>query len=190
MKTITLKKGDLNGLILEGNIKSKKVMNKQADRHKKAKSILGHQGRMIAGSKSYYHYKNPRNVTVFNSNICTEEGKIWHGDIDMTLDEDKLKELSLKVKTPIYVLYEMDARFENEEKPLLNKALFKISDGEVEILERDSFDGTLKTLYVRQTRGKLKGRIVLKKEYTWDMSHLYGRKARKEMRDYLKSKKK
>ena len=89
-----------------------------------AAGILGMPGRMISASKSMYSTAYPGNVVVFNSNICTKEGKIWYGDIDVTLDEAKLNELADAIGERIYVLREMDARFENEGIPLLDKAVW------------------------------------------------------------------
>lgn len=56
----------------------------------------------------------PENLVVFNANLCTRDKKIWYGDLDLTLDRNKLLELAVEMDDDIYVLYEMDARFENE----------------------------------------------------------------------------
>ena len=72
-------------------------------------------GRMISGSKSGYMSRNPNNNVVFNANIVTKKsGKVWHGDLDITLDIDKLKSVAVKLNEDLYILREMDARFENE----------------------------------------------------------------------------
>lgn len=89
-----------------------------------ANKILGMNGRMISGSKSGYLNHYPKNLAVFNANICTKnEGKIWYGDIDLTLDREKLSELAKSLENEVYVLYEMDARFENEASPKLENAV-------------------------------------------------------------------
>lgn len=95
------------------------------DLYKKAVEILGMPGRMVSASKSGYSTAHPDNIVVFNSNVCTESGKIWYGDIDVTLDEAKLKELAEAIGERIYVIYEMDGRFENEAKPKLDDAIWK-----------------------------------------------------------------
>ncbi len=98
---------------------------------------LGYAGRMISGSKGAYRFHNPKNVTVFNSNLIAVVGdefkKVWHGDIDLTIDEEKLKNVAGKLKTSIYVLYESDARFDNESNPLIERAVvgFTLSDGKI-----------------------------------------------------------
>jgi len=75
-------------------------------------------GRMISGSKSLYREKYPDHEVYFNANIVIESaGKVWYGDIDLTLDTPKLQEVANVLGEPLYVLYEMDARFENENKP-------------------------------------------------------------------------
>ena len=89
-----------------------------------AEDILGANGRLLDWSKSDYLHEHPDNVVVFNANIITSHGKMWYGDIDVTKDEAKLKEYAEAIGEKIYVLREMDARFENENKPLLEKAVF------------------------------------------------------------------
>ena len=89
-----------------------------------ASEILGVCGRMISASKCDYSRTYPEHVVVFNSNICTESGKIWYGDIDVTLDEDKLKLLADELDEKIYVIYEMDGRFDNEGSPKLDNAVW------------------------------------------------------------------
>lgn len=84
---------------------------------------LGWPGAMLAGSKSRYSEKHPNNLVVFNSNIAIpSKGKIWYGDIDITLDLKKLKEISKLLNEPIYIFYEMDYRFEKESLSLTEAA--------------------------------------------------------------------
>ncbi len=98
---------------------------------------LGYSGRMISGSKSGYRQRFPHNLTVFNANLCTESEKIWYGDIDLTFDYEKLEILANAIDEKIYVLYEMDGRFENEEKPRLDLAVIVFSpDAPYEIGKR------------------------------------------------------
>jgi hypothetical protein len=100
-------------------------------------TVLGYPGRMISGSKSGYRDRNPDNFAIFNSNICTEAGKVWFGDIDVTLQKETLCELAKANNETLYVLYEMDARFENEESPLLSKAAIKfLPDGTFKVADR------------------------------------------------------
>jgi hypothetical protein len=72
-------------------------------------------GRMISGSKSGYREMYPDHKVVFNANIITKSRlKCWYGDIDLDLDRDDLKLIAKDLGEPLYVLREMDARFENE----------------------------------------------------------------------------
>jgi hypothetical protein len=74
-------------------------------------------GRMISGSKSSYREKYPDHVVVFNANIITESrNKIFYGDLDLNLDIDNLTNVAKSLGEPLYVLREMDGRFENENK--------------------------------------------------------------------------
>ena len=106
------------------------------DKTEIAEAIIGTAGRMICYSKGQYNHDNPRNLTVFNANICTSEGKIWHGDLDITEDEENLSKLSIELDEKIYVLYEHDARFEHEKKPKLDKAVAIFSNGKIDLGKR------------------------------------------------------
>lgn len=96
------------------------------------RETIGWSGRMISGSKSAYSENHKQNVPIFNANLCTKlRGKIWYGDIDLTLDKDKLATLAIELNEDIYVLRELDARFENEAAPKFEEAavVFKSTGG-------------------------------------------------------------
>lgn len=78
-------------------------------------SRLGFQGRMISGSKSGYRDMYPDREPIFNANIITSEGKVWHGDLDLVSDKDTLQSIANSIEENVYVLREMDARFGTEE---------------------------------------------------------------------------
>lgn len=64
-------------------------------------------GRMISISKSMY-----KGNAVFNANLFTEEdGKLWHGDIDLDKDKSILLSLSREIGKSIYLLRESDGVF-------------------------------------------------------------------------------
>jgi len=77
-------------------------------------------GRMISGNK-----RGPEgHYCVFNANVCIKsKGKIWFGDLDLTSDMPDLERLANEVGESVYVLYEMDARFQNESSPLYENAV-------------------------------------------------------------------
>ena len=84
-------------------------------------------GRMLSGSKSGYMNTNPNNEVYFNANIFTRKGKLWWGDLDITIDRDKLQTIADAMETKLYVLREMDGRFDNEdisEIQIMKKAVF------------------------------------------------------------------
>lgn len=88
-------------------------------------------GRMISGSKT-----GPKgHACVFNANVCSKSrGKFWFGAIDLTDDADSLRALATKEGEEIYVLRERDGRFENEAKPLLDKAAARVTpDGTITV---------------------------------------------------------
>lgn len=74
-------------------------------------------GRMVAGSKSTYLEAYPNNNVIFNANIVIKSrGKIWYGDLDLTLDGESLQKIASELGESLYILREMDGRFENENK--------------------------------------------------------------------------
>lgn len=155
MKTINLNdyKDELSAMIAEGNKRSEEIMNKNVAITKLAREIMGFPGGMICGSKSGYGKQYPKNVAVFNSNVVTAKGKVWYGDFDLTLSENKLVELAKKSGETIYLIYEMDGRFENEESPRLERALYAVTpEGKTTFFEYAK----------RATHGKLRGKVVSK----------------------------
>lgn len=88
---------------------------------------LGMNGNLISWSKSGYRKDNPDNIVVFNANVCTEDGKIWYGDMDVTISEQTLKNLAKELNQDVYVLREHDGRFDNEESPLVDKYVVKVT---------------------------------------------------------------
>lgn len=94
-----------------------------------AKEVLGHNGKMVSGSKGQYRWDNPTNLVAFNANVCTSTGKIWYGDLDLTVEEPQLLKLAARLGTEIYVLYEMDARFGHEEAPRIDAAIWSSDKG-------------------------------------------------------------
>jgi hypothetical protein len=85
---------------------------------------VGPAGRIISGSKSGYRDRYPDHLPVFNANVCLGSSKVWHGDLDLTLDEPKLLELAAHTGQITYVLYEHDGRFRHEDHPLINDAVY------------------------------------------------------------------
>jgi hypothetical protein len=118
--------------------------------------ILGHRGRLVSGSKGQYRWDNPRNVVVFNGNLCTKsQGKIWYGDIDVTMDENKLIRLAEVLGETVYVLYESDARFENEQTPKLEKAVYAVSEKGQSFWAADTLDRDAKGRLVSRPQDKV-----------------------------------
>lgn len=110
--------------------------------------VLGWPGRMISQSKSSFRERHPDHAAVFNANVCVEAGKIWFGDLDLTIDEPVLVELASQLSERIFVLRELDGRFKNELQPLLDQAIYSINaDGQLSFDARKivrAADGTLR----------------------------------------------
>lgn len=90
-----------------------------------------HQGRLISYSKSGYMNKFPENEVYFNANIFVlGEGKIWYGDIDVTKEKEQLERIAKEIGNDLYIIREMDGRFENEElcdSEIIKRAMCKIN---------------------------------------------------------------
>lgn len=88
-------------------------------------------GRMISHSKSSYREKFPENEVYFNANIFVlGEGKVWYGDLDLTRDIETLKNIASNSGKDLYILRELDGRFENEnlrDSEIIKRATTKIS---------------------------------------------------------------
>ena len=113
--------------------------------------LLGHNGRMIAGSKSTYRKNFPKNLVLFNANVVVEGlGKVWHGDLDLTRDEALLVRLAELTDREVYVLQEMDGRFDNEAKPKINHALYVVS--RIKMFSWHVFIGEVKCEYYARHR--------------------------------------
>jgi len=99
---------------------------------------MGYDGKVICGSKTGYRQVYPSNMVFFNSNICVMNGKkpvkVWWGDIDVTFSRNLIKKIAVETKHDIYILREMDGRFENEKKPLIKEFVYRAnSDGTEEL---------------------------------------------------------
>jgi len=89
-------------------------------------------GRMLSGSKTGYTIERPNNLILFNANVLMKDiGKVWHGDLNLTADYSVLKDIAKSLNTTLYVLWESDGRFGEEDKPLtalLDKAVWSTDD--------------------------------------------------------------
>jgi hypothetical protein len=85
-------------------------------------------GRMVSASKSSYRERYPDHEVCFNANVFSaQQGKIWYGDLDITLDGEKLDRIAESLGEKLFVLREMDGRFENEslsEIKVMQKAIY------------------------------------------------------------------
>lgn len=88
-------------------------------------ATLGHPGRLISWSKSAYRERHSSHVAIFNANVALSPAiKVWHGDLDLTVDEPLLLDLARRTGRIVYVLCESHGRFEHEEAPLVADAVF------------------------------------------------------------------
>ena len=95
-----------------------------------AENIMGRCGRLLSMSKSAYSNNRQGNIVVYNGNLFIKQDKkyqkIWYGDIDVSREILNLTKLADKLKTTVYLLREMDGRFENEAKPKIEKAVISV----------------------------------------------------------------
>ena len=87
--------------------------------------------RMIGGAKWEYTDKHRGDLIVFNANVLMPGyGKVWYGDLNLTEDYKVLKNIGITLNSALFILWEMDARFGEESKPLnelLDKAVWNTS---------------------------------------------------------------
>jgi hypothetical protein len=111
---------------------------------------LGPPGRMVGLSKSGYMAAHPQHMAVFNANVCFGWGKVWWGDIDLTIDEHSLEALAAGTRETVYVLYESDGRFRHEAAPLLERAVYSVTPDGHTRFEASHFERVADSrLYVR-----------------------------------------
>ena len=94
-----------------------------------------HAGRMVGGSKSGYIDKHPDHFVIFNANVVSKLGKVWWGDLDLTKDGKKLKAIAQEMSDVLYVLRELDGRFDKEGDPvekLIQRAIWSTDKGRYE----------------------------------------------------------
>lgn len=78
-----------------------------------AYETLGPMGRMLSGSKSAYANAHPKHTVYFNGNVYDSSAtKLWYGDVDLTKDGTKLKQLARQLGESLYVTREMPFRFD------------------------------------------------------------------------------
>lgn len=80
---------------------------------------LGSIGRMISAKK----VAPKDHVCVWNGNVIVDGQKRWYGDLDLTKQAKKLRAAATEIGMPLYILREHDARFDNENKPLIQNAV-------------------------------------------------------------------
>ncbi len=91
-----------------------------------------YDARMLESHKWEYTEEHPDDLIVFNANVLMPGyGKVWFGDLNLTEDYKTLKKISDSLNTTLYILWEMDARFGEETKPLkelLDKAVWNTEE--------------------------------------------------------------
>mgnify|MGYP003672105940 FL=1 len=92
-----------------------------------------HMARMIDGSKWQYDEEHPEELVVWNANIMMlDYGKVWYGDLNLTQDYMLLKSIADALDTTLYVLWESDGRFGEENKSideLIKKSVWNTTEG-------------------------------------------------------------
>ena len=91
-----------------------------------------YDARMIAGHKWDYESNHKDDLIIFNANVLMPNyGKVWYGDLNLTEDYKTLKKISDSLNTILYILWEMDGRFGEENKSideLISKAVWNTDE--------------------------------------------------------------
>ncbi len=83
--------------------------------------VFGPPGATLNATKS-----DPK--ILYNANLIVGDTKVWYGDFNFISKKYKLQDLARTINMKVYLLCEMDARFDNEENPLLNKAVLAFDE--------------------------------------------------------------
>ena len=96
-----------------------------------------YDGRMIGGSKTGYRNMHPDDLIIFNANVLMPGySKVWYGDLNLTEDYLVLKDIAKSLNSTLYVLWEMDGRFGEENKPfdeLIAKAVWDTTEDKPDV---------------------------------------------------------
>ena len=115
---------------------------------------LAPSGRMLCGSKSAFRHAYPTNAPIFNANMFVlEHGllvKVWHGDLDLTVDEGRLVRIASVCQQTLLILWEKDGRFAGRDRePRLHDVALRIEPDGSTMLDEDQFwradDGTIRS---------------------------------------------
>ena len=87
---------------------------------------LGPYPAMLDGDKMQYRKENPNSTVLYNGNVVTRTAKVWYGDIDVTKNIENLTALARELGESVYVLREMDARFDTHDNPNFENAVFEV----------------------------------------------------------------
>jgi len=128
-------------------------------------------GRMISHSKSGYYNTHKWHKVVFNANIYVMYRqvpvKIWYGDLDISLDGDKLKEVSKILDTKLYILRESDGRFVDESNVDIEKKSFWNTEEETPYVDAKYIKyKEQESKYEREIEGIYQKISILKNDYT------------------------
>jgi hypothetical protein len=68
---------------------------------------LNEPGRLIYGSKTGYYHRYPDNLLAFNGGIYVKStGHLWSGDLDVTRDTPRLREIAHHLGEDLFILRE------------------------------------------------------------------------------------
>lgn len=75
---------------------------------------LGDVGNILSSCRTRYRKTHPNNLIIYNSNIFVDNVRLWNGDIDITISNDDLIEISKLLNKSIYVVFGEDKRLNND----------------------------------------------------------------------------
>ena len=76
---------------------------------------LGDVGNVLSSNRTRYRKTHPNNLIIFNSNIIIDNQKLWTGDIDITISNDDLIDISRIMNKDVYILFGADKRLKNDD---------------------------------------------------------------------------
>jgi|SRR5665213_2133011 len=142
-----------------------------------AARVLGHEGRVMAMSKSGYRQQRPSNVCIFNALVVlggdTSPSAVWWGDLDLTLWEERLCVLARLLARPVFVFHEFalpdsidDLDLGRATAQVHPTGMLEISADRASYIARGS-DGTLRIELPTYTRKRLRLRTLRHRPRLW-----------------------
>jgi hypothetical protein len=83
-----------------------------------------YEGRLLTPkhNRTQFLKENRQGEPIFDAMVCTDKEVIWHGDLEMHIDSDKLQDIAEQTNTQLYVV-----PFELAKSPVFFEGILKFA---------------------------------------------------------------